>query len=181
MESNIARPAHLRWSEFLPDGTHVTIRGLERVDANRERDFLGALSPETLRLRFLGQVHRPSEALVEQLTDIDPARDLALAAVVPQDGDERILGVARYRTSDDGTRCECAVTVLDDWHRRGLGTALMRRLIEVAKSAGVREMYSIDSSENSEMAEFARYLGFSRELDPQDATQAVHRLVLAGE
>jgi GNAT superfamily N-acetyltransferase len=175
-----ARPLP-RWTQKLHDGTSVLIRGLDRLDAKRERAFLEALSPQTLRFRFLGQVHRPSEALIEQLTDLDPARDVAIAAVVQDDADERILGVARYSTSDDGTRCECAVTVLDDWHRRGLGTALMRHLIQIAKEAGVREIYSIDSTENSEMAELARFLGFRRELDPQDATQVVHRLLLAEE
>ena len=46
---------------------------------------------------------------------------------------------------------------------------------------GIREMYSIDSTENSEMAELARFLGFQRELDSDDATQVVHRLVLVPE
>ena len=172
-------PARPRWTETLHDGTRVLVRTLERVDGNRERAFIEALSPQTLRFRFLGQVHRPSEALIESLTDVDMERDVALAAVVPNDADQRIVGVARYSKDKDGSRCECAVTVLDDWHRRGLGTLLMRHLIELAKADGIREMYSIDSTENSEMAELARFLGFSRELDPEQATQVVHRLALA--
>jgi GNAT superfamily N-acetyltransferase len=170
-----------RWSESLRDGTHVVIRALERVDTDREREFIASLSPQTLRFRFLGQVHHPSEALIESLTDIDMERDVALAAVVPDDADQRILGVARYSTDEDGSRCECAVTVLDEWHRRGLGSTLMRHLIEIAKANGITEMYSVDSTENTEMAELARFLGFSRELDPEDATQAVHRLALVEE
>jgi GNAT superfamily N-acetyltransferase len=178
-DSATPAPARPRWTESLHDGTRVLIRSLERIDGNRERAFIEALSPQTLRFRFLGQVHHPSEALIESLTDIDMDSDVALAAVVPNDADQRILGVARYSKDKDGARCECAVTVLDDWHRRGLGTALMRHLIEMAKADGIREMYSIDSTENSEMAEFAHFLGFSRELDPEEATQVVHRLVLA--
>jgi GNAT superfamily N-acetyltransferase len=170
-----------RWSESLHDGTHVVIRALDRLDADREREFLAALSPQTLRFRFLGQVHHPSEQLIESLTDIDAEHDVALAAVVPDDADQRILGVARYSADAEGTRCECAVTVLDEWHRRGLGTRLMRHLIEIARARGIREMYSIDSAENSEMAELARFLGFKRELDPEDATQVVHRLSLTGD
>ena len=168
-----------RWTETLRDGTRVVIRTLSRLDGNRERAFIESLSPQTLRFRFLGQVHRPSEALIATLTNIDMERDVALAAVVPNDADERILGVARYSAEETGQRCECAVTVLDDWHQRGLGTTLMRHLIEMAKANGIVEMYSIDSTENTEMAELARFLGFSRQLDPEDATQVVHRLVLA--
>jgi len=169
----------LRWTERVR-GAHVLIRVLERVDAARERAFLESLSPQTLRLRF-GEVHHPSESLIEHLADLDEEHDIALAAVVQNDGDERILGVARYRSSEDGSRCECAVTVLDEGHGRGRVAALLRSRIETGKANGVREMYSIDSIENSEMAELAHFLGFSRELDPEDATRVVHRLLLADE
>jgi GNAT superfamily N-acetyltransferase len=167
-----------RWTESLRDGTRVVVRPLTRVDAAREREFIAALSPQTLRFRFLGQVRQPSEALISQLTDMDFRRDVAFAAVVPLDADEKILGVSRYSATEDGLQCECAVTVLDDWHRRGLGTLLMRHLIEVAKMRGIVWMYSIDSAENTEMAELARFLGFSREIDPQEPGQVVHRLKL---
>ena len=107
-------PPTQRWQERLRNGRNVVIRPLTRVDAAREREFIESLSPETLRFRFLGLVHRPSEKLIAQLTDLDPRRDVAFAAVVADDADERILGSARYSATEDGTRCECAVTVLDE-------------------------------------------------------------------
>jgi GNAT superfamily N-acetyltransferase len=171
-------PDYPRWTETLRDHTRVVIRPLTRKDAAREREFIESLSPESLRFRILGQVRHPSIELIQQLTDIDYQRDVAFAAVVPHDGDERILGVSRYSTSADGVSCECAVTVLDDWHRKGLGTLLMRHLIEVARARGIVFMVSVDSAENVEMGDLARYLGFSTEHDPQDASQVVHRLVL---
>ena len=171
-------PNYPRWTETLRDKTRVVVRPLTRLDADREREFIESLSPESLRFRFLGQVRHPSIELIEQLTDIDYQRDVAFAAVVPDDGDEKILGVSRYSTSPDGISCECAVTVLDDWHRKGLGTLLMRHLIEVARARGILFMYSVDSAENTEMNDLARFLGFACQRDPQDATQVVHRLVL---
>ena len=86
--------------------------------------------------------------------------------------------MARYNASRDGSSCECAVTVRDDWHHRGLGTALMKHLIEIARARGILFMESVDSAENIEMTDLARYLGFTREIDPQDASQVVHRLLL---
>src|SRR5207344_594371 len=100
-----------RWTETLRDGTRVVIRPLVRTDAARERAFIESLSPETARFRFLGQVRHPSIELIRQLTDLDYDRDVAFAAVVPDDADEKILGVARYSTARDGSSCECAVTV----------------------------------------------------------------------
>jgi GNAT superfamily N-acetyltransferase len=171
-------PDHPRWVDYLRDKTRVLIRPLARTDAAREREFIESLSPQTLRFRFLGQVRHPSAELIRQLTDIDYADDVAFGAFVPDDADQKILGVARYNVSADGSSCECAVTVRDDWHHRGLGTVLMKHLIEVAKARGILFMVSVDSAENTEMADLARFLGFHREIDPQDASQVVHRLVL---
>lgn len=171
-------PEYPRWTETLRDRTRVAIRPITRADADREREFIESLSPQTLRFRFLGQVRHPGSKLIEDLTDIDYQRDVAFAAVMPDDADEKILGISRYSTSRDGTSCECAVTVRDDWHHRGLGTVLMQHLIEVAKARGILFMVSIDSAGNLEMAELARFLGFTRSIDPQDGTQVIHRLLL---
>jgi GNAT superfamily N-acetyltransferase len=171
-------PDRPRWSETLRDHTHVVIRPLTHRDEAREREFIESLSPESARFRFLGQVRHPSIELIRQLTHLDYDRDVAFAAVVKDDAEEKILGVARYSTSRDGTSCECAVTVRDDWHDRGLGTALMRHLIDVAKARGILFMVSVDSAENTAMADLAHFLGFVREIDPQDASQVVHRLLL---
>jgi GNAT superfamily N-acetyltransferase len=171
-------PDYPHWTETLRDGTRVLIRPLSRSDAAREREFIESLSPETLRFRFLGQVRHPSSELIRQFTDIDYDADVAFAAVAPDDPDEAFLGVARYSQSTDGSSCECAVTVRDDWHHRGLGTALMRHLIDVARARGILFMVSFDAAENTAMADLAHFLGFTRELDPEDASQVVHRLLL---
>jgi len=171
-------PATPRWQETLRDGTHVVIRPLDRLDGAAERDFLQALSPESRRFRFLGAVQRPSDRLIQQLTDIDQVHDVAFAAVVPEDAHQRIVGVGRYSTDPEAQTCECAVTVADDWQGRGLGAALMRHLIEVARARGIRTMESLDSSENLAMRDLAHYLGFHSTIDPDDARQVIHRLAL---
>jgi GNAT superfamily N-acetyltransferase len=166
--------------ETLRDRTRVLIRPLEKTDKQAERDFIQALSSESRRFRFLGSVQNPSERLLDQLTNIDQAHEVAFVAVVPDDSKQQIIGVSRYSADAHGGTCECAVTVADEWHDRGLGTALMRHLIEVARSRGIRSMFSVDSAENLDMRDLARFLGFSSETDPQDATQVIHRLDLDG-
>jgi GNAT superfamily N-acetyltransferase len=163
--------------ETLRDGSQVLLRPLRPDDRAAEAAFIEALSPDARHYRFLGQVHA-GEALLDRLTKVDFARDFALVAAVPDDGRERIVGVARYALDPDGTGCECAVTVADAWQRRGLGAALMGRLIEVARSRGVRSMVSIDDADNAAMRDLARFLGFRSMPDPQDARQCIHRLDL---
>ena len=166
------------WMATLADGTRVLIRPIHKEDAAIERAFLKRLSPESRRLRFLGQMSEPSDELIHNLTDIDYQRDMAFIALVHREGEKREIGVARYSTSADGQSCECAVTVSDDWRNRGLGTLLMRHLIDVARSRGVRSMMSIDEASNAGMHDLAKFFGFRRKSDPDDPSLVIHTLKL---
>jgi GNAT superfamily N-acetyltransferase len=171
-------PEKLQWTETLADGTHVLVRPLRKADAGLERAFIKRLSPESRRMRFLGQMSEPSDELIRSLTELNPKRDMAFAALVHRDGEKLEIGVSRYQTSPDGRICECAVTVSDEWQQKGLGTLLMRHLIDVARSRGIRKMISLDSADNLQMRDLAHFLGFSRQVDPQDPTEVIHILTL---
>lgn len=171
-------PDYPRWSETLRDQSHVVIRPITKQDKSAERDFIEQLSSRAQRFRFLGQVRHPSERLIEQFTDIDYVHEVAFVAVTPEDARERIVGVSRYSTDQVGLNCECAVTVSDEWQQKGLGTLLMKHLIEVAHARGIRRMTSIDLAENLQMKELAKYLGFRTRVDPDDASQVLHELDL---
>lgn len=171
-------PEYPRWSETLRDHSHVLIRPITKQDKDAERAFIEGLSAQARRFRFLGQVRSPSERLIEQFTDIDYVHEVAFVAVVADDSRERIVGVSRYSTDDAGLHCECAVTVGDDWQNKGLGTLLMKHLIEVARARGIHTMTSLDSAENIQMQDLAAHLGFKTKVDPDDASQVIHRLDL---
>lgn len=171
----------MRWTETLRDGTHVLIRPITRADAALERAFISRLSPQSRRLRFLGQIGEPGDALVRSLVDIDWRRDAAFIALVHHEGAKREVGVSRYSLSPDGRSCECAVTVDDEWHGRGLAVVLMRHLVELARSRGIGTMFSIDSAGNQRMRDLARYLGFACKPDPDEPGQVIHTLELAAK
>ncbi|RYD17014.1 MAG: GNAT family N-acetyltransferase [Lysobacteraceae bacterium] len=171
----------LRWTETLRDGTHVLIRPITRADAALERAFISRLSPQSRRLRFLGQIGEPGDALIRSLVDLDWRRDAAFIALVHHDGAKREVGVSRYSLSPDGRSCECAVTVDDEWHGRGLAVVLMRHLVELARSRGIGTMFSIDAGGNQRMRDLARYLGFACKPDPDEPGQVIHTLALAAK
>ena len=65
-----------------------------------------------------------------------PCRDLsdreAIIAIEPTS--RQALGDARYvRLSEDPEAAEIAIVVVDDWHRRGVGPALLRQLTSRAR------------------------------------------------
>jgi len=166
------------WIEMLEDGTHVLIRPLRPDDRERERRFIQRLSPASRRRRFLGEVGEVSPALLDQLMNVDHHDTMAFVALVHDNGELREVGISRYGADREGERCECAVTVADDWRHRGLAVALMHHLIAVARHEGFKALYSIDSAENDDMRDLAGYLGFARSPDPNDPTLAIHTLRL---
>jgi acetyltransferase len=154
----------------LGDGTQVQIRPIRRTDLELERRFMAGLSLHTRYLSLLsGRELMPGE--LENWTDTDPTRRLALIALAT-DGDEaQQLGVARCALDDEvPTRWDFAVVVADAWQRRGLGEALLRRLMEYADEAGVETLSSLTLSENHRMVSLARRLGFTTRREPGDAT-----------
>ena len=166
------------WRETLDNGTVVTIRAIRKEDGPLERDFITGLSPETRRMRFLGQIGEPSDALIKSLTDLDFSHDMALIATVEQRGRPVEVGVSRYATGDDRSVGECAIVVADDWQHRGIGTLLMQRLIEGARGRGMKRLFSIDDAENAQMRELAEHLGIKRHFDPGNPHEVVHSLDL---
>jgi GNAT superfamily N-acetyltransferase len=185
MTSQISPSAYLgpdypHWNTMLRDGTEVLVRPIGPQDAAAEKAFIESLSPQSRRSRFLGQIAHPSDALIQQLTDIDYINDVALVAIAPEGKDDKIVGVSRYAVDESRNGCECAVVVADAWQGKGLGTALMECLKAVAIERGLTSMRSVDMAENWEMRKLATALGFHSSPDPDDPRQVIHTISLVG-
>jgi acetyltransferase len=139
-------------------GVPYRIRPLRPDDAARERAFINGLSAASRYQRFMHHLREAGDDLVARLVKTDYPRTLALAAVVDENGDERIIGVARY-CADGAAECEFAVVVADDWQCRGVATALVPLLFEQAARAGFSTIYGCILADNQRMIEFAEWLG----------------------
>ena len=139
----------------LRDGSEVVIRQVRSADAPLLADGFARLSPESRRLRFLRRKDELTPAELRYFTDIDHHDHEALGALDQADG--RGVGVARYvRDADDRRSAEIAVTVVDDWQRRGLGTELLAQLSGRARAAGIRRFTALVSADNAAMAALLR-------------------------
>jgi RimJ/RimL family protein N-acetyltransferase len=131
----------------LRDGAVVVVRQVRPGDAALLADGFARLSEESRRLRFLSAKERLTAAELRYFTEVDHHDHEALGALDETDG--RGLGVARYiRHPDDPQAAEVAVTVVDEWQRRGLGTELLTRLIDRAREEGVRRFTALVSADN---------------------------------
>src|SRR5881409_3095033 len=84
----------------------------------------------------------------------------ALLAIDPVTGEG--VAVARYvRLPGEGDVAEIAITVVDAWQGRGVGTALTRVLIERAREEGLRRLRAVTLGENRRSQNMLRRDGFT--------------------
>jgi GNAT superfamily N-acetyltransferase len=166
------------WEEQLRDGTRVRVRPIHAQDVELERRFIEALSPRSRRYRFLETMNAPSDALLKQMTVINPSTDAAYVAIIGAGAQQREIGVARFSARVDAHDCEFAVTVSDEWQNKGLGSLLMNRLIAVARARGIETMHSSDAADNGLMRAFAEHLHFQHRRDPEDSTLVLYSVDL---
>jgi RimJ/RimL family protein N-acetyltransferase len=157
---------------LLRDGSEVTIRRLTPEDAPVLADAFERLSRESRDLRFLGAKPALSARDLRYLTAVDGRSHEALGAVDPRTG--RGVGVARFvRLGPDSEVAEVAVTVVDDWQRRGLGTILLEQLTERARAQGIRRYTALVSDENEAVVALLAGIGAHvLEADPASGTLA---------
>ncbi len=142
----------------LRDGSKVLVRRVQRSDAPLLADGFSRLSAESRRRRFLARKDQLSPAELRYFTDIDHHDHEALGALDHTDG--RGVGVARYvRDPTDPQAAEIAVTIIDDWQGRGLGTELLARLSDRARAAGICRFTALVAADNQAMTALLRGLG----------------------
>jgi RimJ/RimL family protein N-acetyltransferase len=151
---------------LLPDGTQLEVRALEREDKEDLREGIQHLSANSRYLRFFSPVNDMSAAQLAYLTTLDHERHEALVAIEP--ATDEGIAVARYIVGDDQpATAEIAVTVNDAWQGRGVGTVLLRRLADYARTRGVARFSAVILAQNAPMLKLIESVGpvLSRELE----------------
>jgi GNAT superfamily N-acetyltransferase len=159
-------------------GEVVSIRPIRIADVQMEADFIRRLSPQTKHYRFLGGVKELSPIELKHLCQVDGRHSMAFVATIRRDGLETEIGVGRYAPNSRSDVREFAVTVADEWQHKGVGTMLMKQLIQAALCNGVRQLYAISLSDNEAMRALAKDLGMSAISDPSDMRQTIYSLQL---
>ena len=144
-------PAARGKTVLLRDGSAVVIRQIRSADAALLADGFARLSDASRQMRFLTKKKGLSPAELRYFTDVDHHDHEALGALDHADG--RGVGVARYvRDTEDPQAAEIAVTIVDDWQGRGLGTELLAQLSDRARQEGIRRFTALVAADNAVVA-----------------------------
>jgi acetyltransferase len=87
----------------------------------------------------------------------------------PETGEREIMGVARLsRNGADPTEAEFSVLVGDRFQRRGVGTLLVGRLLEVGRAENLRRITAEILLDNRPMQLISKRLGFRLHRDLEE-------------
>ena len=145
----------------LTDGTKVHVRPIVPEDEPLLIEAVAAMSERTVYFRFFSPLKRLPDALAHRLAVVDYNDRFAIVATTHKPGGkERIVGVARYDRAAGSDVAETAVAVVDEFQRRGLGSALLTILGKVAREHGIKMFTLIVLPENQQMLGLLRKMGW---------------------
>lgn len=167
-------PTQLEQSVELGGRTFL-LRPIKPGDARLYSDFIARTEGPDIRFRFFNRVrHLPARDLA-RYTQIDYDRDMAFVAIgTPDEGSSEIVGEVRAFRYPDGTTAEFAILVRSDMKQRGLGRALLQKMIDYCKASGVTELIGQILPENQAMIALARHCGMTVEIQPATAVAVAH-------
>lgn len=138
----------------LPDGVRLHVRPVRPSDRALLEEGWLRLSPASRRLRFLTPRERLGPEELDYPTNVDGVDHHALGAVTRDaDGREAPVALARFvRLVGRPREADVAVTVVDEFQHRGVGTVMLERLVVGALKRGI-ETFRADLLPENEAAQ----------------------------
>jgi acetyltransferase len=145
-------------------GANVTIRSIRPEDDALLFEFHKTLSDYSVHFRYFGAVSLRQRTMHERLRRhcvLDHAREFALVAdYAESNGHHQILGVGRLFREPGCDEAEFALLISDSWQCRGLGTALLKLLVAVARQSHLRRIIAHILPDNTAMRHVSEKVGF---------------------
>ena len=151
----------------------MTIRPIRPEDEPLMVRFHGGLSDRSVYFRYLHMMNLSARVAHERLVRmcfIDYAREMALVAerVDPASGEREILAVGRLVRLHGSNDAEFALLVTDRVQGHGLGTELLRRLVEVARDEKLDRVVASIDPQNEDMTFVSEKVGFTVSYNAED-------------
>src|SRR3984957_7165056 len=158
----------------MKDGNRVTIRPIRPEDEPLIVKLHETLSDRSVYLRYFCSLSLNRRIAHERLLKIcfgDCDREMALVAELTDSvtGDRRIVAVGRLSKLHGRNEAEVAVLVSDNYQKLGLGSELLRRIVEVARDEKLSQVSAEMLTDNLSMQVIMKRLGF-RVRTEQDMT-----------
>ncbi len=137
----------------LRDGERILVRPIQPADGDQLAGLHARLSRDSIYWRYFGFKSALSPAEIRRFTGIAEEWRFALVGVRSTG---QLAGVARYEGQAGRTDAEIALIVDDALQHLGLGTRLLRRLVDVAVMSGMTSLTAVVLASNRPMLHLLR-------------------------
>src|ERR671913_2019774 len=145
-------------TEALRDRRTVVVRALRPEDRAGLLAAVSRTSDQSLYRRFFAFKRGFTDQEVDFYVNVDFVSHVALVAELEEDGRPVIVGGARYIVGPPD-QAEVAFAVDDPHQGKGIGAALLRHVVALARNAGIRELTADVLPDNSAMLKVFRASG----------------------
>jgi len=150
----------------------MEIRALRPADQDDFIAAVGHVSSQSLYRRFFSVKRNFTEKETSFFIDVDFVKHVALVAVAHDDGKASIVGGGRFVVVNSG-QAEIAFTVIDSYQGQGIGAALLRHLVTIARESGLREFIADVLPSNAPMLKVFGNSGLRMKTERQSGSVSV--------
>jgi RimJ/RimL family protein N-acetyltransferase len=152
-------PEHLETRKTARSGVPVFLRPVRISDEPLLKDFFYSLSDRSMYRRFLTPTVETSHERLQEFVVIDYTKEMIILAVLEENGREIVAGLGEYSLEEDRLRANVAFAVRDEYQNRGIGTELLRYLIQIARKQGLIGLTAEVLKENEPMLRVFEKMG----------------------
>ena len=157
----------------LRDNTVAILRPIRPEDEPLMIEFHKTLSEQSVRFRYFSLLKLETRIAHERLTricfnDYDCEIALVIDYKNPQTARHEILGVGRLSKLHGLDEAEWAIIISDQWQGHGLGTKLLRLLVEIGRKEKLSRIFAHILPDNSVMQHVSKKVGFKLHFDSKE-------------
>jgi acyl-CoA hydrolase/GNAT superfamily N-acetyltransferase len=170
-------PRKYELSHKFRNDLEVMFRPVRPADEALLRELFYSHAPETILQRYFTPLKRLPHEQVQKFVTLDYNKDMAIVGLIPFEGREKMIAVARYFRDPATNEAEVAVTIHDQYQRHGIGSYLLRYLTKVALDYGVTTFTADVLANNAGMMRLFEKLSRKIEIESHNGVNQV-KLIL---
>jgi acyl-CoA hydrolase/GNAT superfamily N-acetyltransferase len=155
-----ADPCTLSAKETLKDGTTIELRPVRSTDERNVQELFHNLSDRDRYFRFFSSIQSLPHREAQKLCHSNFRDEMAIVASVPRGEGEMVVGSGQFLVDRRHSLADIAVMVRRDHQNLGIGTALLKHLIRLARRQGIRGLKAQVMPGNHAMLHLIKKSGF---------------------
>jgi acyl-CoA hydrolase/GNAT superfamily N-acetyltransferase len=153
-------PAGLETLLTTNRGQEVLFRSVKVSDEPLLKEFFYSLSDRSMSLRFSSNRRDMPHERLKEFTVIDHTNEMEILAILPDEVREQVVGVGWWYADRVSHVAEVAFTVKDEYQNKGIGTALLSYLTDLARQYGIEGFVAEVRVDNTVMVHVFHKAGF---------------------